>query len=117
MVPNTRTSVPTTSIAVPPRSKPGAWPPRSKSSASRSRSARCRKPHDTKLPRPHELVALPGACGTVRRHGPFSFLPGRYKLHVSGFNYIPCENTVDIEGDVATRVELAPELEGHEDYR
>jgi hypothetical protein len=42
---------------------------------------------------------------------------GRYKLHVSGFNYIPCENTVDIEGDVATRVELAPELEGHEDYR
>jgi hypothetical protein len=42
---------------------------------------------------------------------------GRYKLHVSGFNYLPCENTVDIEGDVATRVELAPELEGHEDYR
>jgi hypothetical protein len=42
---------------------------------------------------------------------------GRYKLHVSGFNYIPCENTIDIEGDVATRVELALEPEGHEDYR
>jgi hypothetical protein len=42
---------------------------------------------------------------------------GRYKLNVSGFNYIPCENTIDIEGDVATRVELAPEPEGHEDYR
>jgi hypothetical protein len=42
---------------------------------------------------------------------------GRYKLCVSGFNYIPCENTIDIEGDVATRVELAPEPEGHEDYR
>jgi hypothetical protein len=42
---------------------------------------------------------------------------GRYKLHVSGFNYIPCENTIDIEGDVATRVELALEPEGHDDYR
>jgi hypothetical protein len=42
---------------------------------------------------------------------------GRYKLHVSGFNYIPCENTIDIEGDVATRVELALEPEGREDYR
>jgi hypothetical protein len=51
------------SMTPPPRSKPGAWPPGSKSSASRSRSARCRKAHDTK----HELVALPGACGTVRR--------------------------------------------------
>jgi hypothetical protein len=42
---------------------------------------------------------------------------GRYKLCVSGFNYIPCENTIDIEGDVATRVELTPEPQGHEDYR
>jgi hypothetical protein len=42
---------------------------------------------------------------------------GRYKLYVSGFNYIPCENTIDIEGDVTTRVELALEPEGQEDYR
>ncbi len=42
---------------------------------------------------------------------------GRYKLYVSGFNYIPCENTIDIDGNVATRVELAREPEGHEDYR
>jgi hypothetical protein len=42
-------------------------------------------------------------------------IKGRYKLYVSGFNYIPCETTIDIEGDVATRVELAQEPEGHED--
>jgi hypothetical protein len=42
---------------------------------------------------------------------------GRYKLHVSGFNYMPCESPLDIDGDVATRVELALEPEGHEDYR
>jgi hypothetical protein len=42
---------------------------------------------------------------------------GRYTLYVSGFNYLPCENTIDIDGDVVTRVELALEPEGHEDYR
>jgi hypothetical protein len=47
--------------------------PRSKSSASRSRSARYRKPHGMKLPELHELVALPGACGTVRAS---VFFPG-----------------------------------------
>jgi hypothetical protein len=42
---------------------------------------------------------------------------GRYKLFVSGFNYIPYEGTVDVAGDVTTRVELATEPEGQEDYR
>jgi hypothetical protein len=42
---------------------------------------------------------------------------GRYRLSVSGFNYIPCENTTDVEGDVAMKVELALEPEGYEDYR
>jgi len=42
---------------------------------------------------------------------------GRYKLFVSGFNYIPYEGNIDVAGDVTTRVELAVEPEGHEDYR
>jgi hypothetical protein len=42
---------------------------------------------------------------------------GRYKLYVSGFNYVPCENILDIERDITTRIELAAEPEGHEDYR
>jgi len=42
---------------------------------------------------------------------------GRYKLFVSGFNYIPYEGNIDVAGDVTTRVELAVEPEGQEDYR
>jgi hypothetical protein len=42
---------------------------------------------------------------------------GRYKLVVSGFNYIPYENNIDVAGDVMTRVELMAEPEGQEDYR
>ncbi len=42
---------------------------------------------------------------------------GRYKLFVSGFNYIAYEGNIDVAGDVATRVELAVEPEGQEDYR
>jgi hypothetical protein len=42
---------------------------------------------------------------------------GRYRLYVSGFNYIPYETDIDVSGDVATRVELAVEPEGQEDYR
>jgi hypothetical protein len=61
----------------------------------------------------HPYRASTDATGVAK----VKILRGRYKLYVSGFNYIPCENTIDIEGDVATRVELAPEPEGHEDYR
>jgi hypothetical protein len=42
---------------------------------------------------------------------------GRYKLFVSGFNYIPYEGNIDVAGDVTIRVELAVEPEGQEDYR
>jgi hypothetical protein len=42
---------------------------------------------------------------------------GRYKLVVSGFNYIPYEGNIDVAGDVTIRVELAVEPEGQEDYR
>src|SRR5215475_12365921 len=44
--PNIKISVPTTSIGAPPRSKPGAWPPRSPSSVSRLTFARFQKPHN-----------------------------------------------------------------------
>jgi hypothetical protein len=42
---------------------------------------------------------------------------GRYNLHISGFNYIPYENNIEVSGDFATRVELAVEPEGQDDYR
>jgi hypothetical protein len=42
---------------------------------------------------------------------------GRYKLFVSGFQYIAYQNIIDVAGDVATRAELAAEPEGQEDYR
>jgi hypothetical protein len=42
---------------------------------------------------------------------------GRYKLHVSGFNYSPYENNIEVAGDFATRVELVVEPEGQGDYR
>ena len=42
---------------------------------------------------------------------------GRYKLHVSGFNYIPYENDIEVAGDFTSRIELAAEPEGQDDYR
>jgi len=42
---------------------------------------------------------------------------GRYKVFVSGFNYIAYENIIDVTGDVTTRAELTVEPEGQEDYR
>ena len=42
---------------------------------------------------------------------------GRYKLFVSGFQYIAHQNIIDVAGDVTTRAELAAEPEGQEDYR
>jgi hypothetical protein len=42
---------------------------------------------------------------------------GRYKLFVSGFNYIAYEGVLDVAGDVAMRAELTVEPEGQEDYR
>jgi hypothetical protein len=47
----------------------------------------------------------------------FKVTRGRYKLYVSGFNYIPYENDIEVGGDFATRVELAAEPEGQDDYR
>jgi hypothetical protein len=42
---------------------------------------------------------------------------GRYKLFVSGFNYIARESIIDVAGDVTTRAELTAEPEGQEDFR
>jgi hypothetical protein len=42
---------------------------------------------------------------------------GRYKLFVSGFQYIAYEGIIDVAGDVTARAELTSEPEGHEDYR
>jgi len=42
---------------------------------------------------------------------------GRYTLYVSGFNYIPHENIIDVVEDVLVRVELTVEPEEMEDYR
>ena len=42
---------------------------------------------------------------------------GRYKLFVSGFNYIAWENIVEVAGDLTTRAELTAEPEGQDDYR
>jgi hypothetical protein len=42
---------------------------------------------------------------------------GRYKLFVSGFNYIGYESIIDVATDVATRARLTAEPEGQEDYR
>jgi hypothetical protein len=42
---------------------------------------------------------------------------GRYKLFVSGFQYIAYEGIIDVAGDVTARAELTSEPEGQEDYR
>lgn len=42
---------------------------------------------------------------------------GRYRLVVSGFNYVPYENNIDLAADVMARIELMAEPEGQEDYR
>ena len=39
------------------------------------------------------------------------------KLFVSGFNYIPYADNIDVAGDVTVTVELEVEPEGQEDYR
>jgi hypothetical protein len=42
---------------------------------------------------------------------------GRYKLFVSGFNYMAHEDIIDVTDDVTTRAELAAAPERPEDYR
>jgi hypothetical protein len=42
---------------------------------------------------------------------------GRYKLFVSGFNYIAYQDMIDVAGDVTARAELTAEPEGQEDFR
>ena len=42
---------------------------------------------------------------------------GRYKLFVSGFQYVAYQSIIDVAGDVTTRAELTAEPEGQEDYR
>jgi hypothetical protein len=42
---------------------------------------------------------------------------GKYRLFVSGFNYIAYQGVIDVAGDLTTRAELAVEPEGQEDYR
>jgi hypothetical protein len=42
---------------------------------------------------------------------------GRYRLFVSGFNYMAYETIIDVAGDVAIRAELTAEPEDQDDYR
>jgi hypothetical protein len=42
---------------------------------------------------------------------------GRYRLFVSGFNYIAYQDFIEVAGDVTMRAELTAEPEGQEDYR
>src|SRR5262249_16841177 len=42
---------------------------------------------------------------------------GRYKLFVSGFNYMLKETIIDVTDDVTTRADLLPEPEEQVDYR
>jgi hypothetical protein len=42
---------------------------------------------------------------------------GRYRLFVSGFNYIAYQDIIEVAGDVTMRAELTAEPEGLEDYR
>jgi hypothetical protein len=42
---------------------------------------------------------------------------GRYRLSVSGFNYLAHQDVIDVDRDVIARAELMVEPEGQEDYR
>ena len=42
---------------------------------------------------------------------------GRYKLFVSGFNYVGYQDIIEVAGDLTMRAELTEEPEGLEDYR
>jgi hypothetical protein len=61
----------------------------------------------------HPYRALTDASGVAR----LKVAKGRYKLFVSGFNYIAYESIIDVAADVTTRAELVAEGEGQEDYR
>jgi len=61
----------------------------------------------------HPYRALTDESGVAK----LKIAKGRYKLFVSGFNYIAHQSIIDVAGDVATRAELVLEPEGEEDYR
>ena len=61
----------------------------------------------------HPYRALTDESGVAK----VNVAKGRYKLFVSGFNYIAHQNIIDVTGDVTTRAELTAEPEGQEDYR
>src|SRR5579871_1026742 len=53
----------------------------------------------------HPYRAFTDAAGVAR----VKVAKGRYRLFVSGFNYIPYENTIDVANDLVHRVELTAE--------
>jgi hypothetical protein len=61
----------------------------------------------------HPYRALTDGSGVAR----LKVAKGRYRLFVSGFNYIAYENIIEVAADVTTRAELMAEPEGEEDYR
>jgi hypothetical protein len=61
----------------------------------------------------HPYRAFTDASGVAR----LKVVKGRYRLCVSGLNYIPYESVMDVAADVTVRAELVAEAEGEEDYR
>lgn len=65
----------------------------------------------------HVLLHPYRALTDERGMAKIKVVKGRYKLCVSGFNYIAHEDIIEVAGDVRTRAELAVEPEGQDDYR
>jgi hypothetical protein len=61
----------------------------------------------------HPYRALTDVRGTAK----IKVAKGRYRLFVSGFNYIAYQDIIEVAGDVTMRAELTAEPEGLEDYR
>jgi hypothetical protein len=61
----------------------------------------------------HPYRALTDESGVAK----VNVAKGRYKLFVSGFQYVAYQSIIDVAGDVTTRAELTLEPEGEEDYR
>jgi hypothetical protein len=61
----------------------------------------------------HPYRALTDESGVAK----IKVAKGRYKLFVSGFQYIAYAGIIDVAGDVTARAELTSEPEGQEDYR
>ena len=61
----------------------------------------------------HPYRAATDANGTAK----LGVAKGRYPLSVSGFNYNPYQDVIDVAGDLAVRVALTVESDEQDDYR